>query len=196
MSWQYWVTLTLFLLLGCYTSNASSQEPASLDASGSQKSPRPLEEITVVGERTLLTMRYQIRREEDNLYRLFNELNGSDEFDIKCRMVKRASHIPRRECEPRFVTRARSANAIMGLAEMRGGVEDPATNTISLERGLSLIATESELGEQEGNKFDAMNAQMLQLALENPDYLNALMRVNALKIEFDAKWQETFGKKE
>ena len=38
-----------------------------------------LEEITVVGERTFISMRNQLTRAEDNLYSLF------DEFDIICR---------------------------------------------------------------------------------------------------------------
>lgn len=195
MNRQYSLALVLFLMLGGYSPNASSQEPASEEVSGAQNSSRPLEEITVIGERTLLTVRNQIRREEDNLYRLFNELNDSDEFTIKCRKTKRtASHIPRRECEPKFVARARSRNSIMALAEMRAGVEDPGTDNISRDRGLDLIATESELAGQAGSSFDALNKRMLQLALENPEFLSALMRVNALKTEFDVKWQEKFGK--
>ena len=36
-------------------------------------SQRPIEEIQVIGERTLLTMRNEIIREEENLYRIFND---------------------------------------------------------------------------------------------------------------------------
>lgn len=177
----------------------------SQDATSAEVSTRPTEEITVVGQRTLLGIRYQIRREEDNLYRLFNELNSNDEFDIKCRMVKRLSHIARRECEPRFLSKARSANAIMGLADMRSGAggADPTSqesgtdgaDLISLERGVSLLESESELAAGEGNKFDAMNEEIFRLAMENPDYLKILMRVNELKTEYEAEWQQRFGKK-
>ena len=64
-------------------------------------SQRPIEEIQVIGERTLLTMRNEIIREEENLYRIFNELNSHDRFDITCKEARRVfSHIPARNCYP------------------------------------------------------------------------------------------------
>jgi len=190
----YPATLALVLMTGSYTSAAFSQDSDSPETKSSQESTRSLEEITVVGERSILSIRYQIRREEDAMYRLFNDLNSDDEFDIKCRMVKRYSHIARRECEPKFFTRARSANALMGMADMRSGLETDGPDFISMERGLSLLQSESELGAQEGNKFEAMSLEMLRLAMENPAYMNSLLRIDQLNKELEATRKEKFGK--
>lgn len=200
MSRLYPAALALLLVAGSYASTAFSQDSAATESTAtetiaSQEPVRLPDEITVVSRRTLLNMRYQFQREEDLLYRMFNDLNSNDEFDIKCRKVKRLSHIGRRECEPKFFSRARTANAIMGVADMRSGIGEPGANNISMERGLSLLETDLELGEQEGTKFDAMNEEIFRLAMENPGYLKVLMRVHTLKADYKAKWQERFGKK-
>ena len=84
------------------------QEDENVDSSQELQqttSQRPIEEIQVIGERTLLTMRNEIIREEENLYRIFNELNSHDRFDITCKEERRVfSHIPARNCYPKFFT--------------------------------------------------------------------------------------------
>ena len=68
-------------------------------------SQRPIEEIQVIGERSLSFLRNEIRREEENLYRIFNELNSHDRFDIKCKVERRTwSYILARNCYPKFFT--------------------------------------------------------------------------------------------
>ena len=69
-------------------SAAVAQEDLPTEKSPSNKNTRELEEIIVIGERTFFLIRFQIREAEENLYAMFNELNSSDEFDIKCRQIK------------------------------------------------------------------------------------------------------------
>ena len=204
MSRLYSVALALLLVVSSYVSTAFSQDAVETGTNSAQQSTRELEEITVVGQRSLLSMRYQIRREEDNLYKLFNELNSTDEFDIKCRNVTRNSYIPRRECEPKFFTKARQANAIMGLADMRdslsaaaeSGNSDAAAgvNETLMERGIDLLESDSELALQEGKTFEALNEEIFRIAIENLDYLESLLRIDELKNEYAAKRQQKFGK--
>jgi|FLOH01.1.fsa_nt_gi hypothetical protein len=196
MSRLYSVALALLLVVSSYVSTAFSQDAVETGTNSAQQSTRELEEITVVGQRSLLSMRYQIRREEDNLYKLFNELNSTDEFDIKCRNVTRNSYIPRRECEPKFFTKARQANAIMGLVDMRDSLSSDAAgvNETLMERGIDLLESDAELAQQEGKTFEALNEEIFRIAMENPDYLKALLRIDEMKKQYAAKRQQKFGK--
>ena len=81
-------------------------------------SQRPIEEILVTGERTVISLRNEIRREEENLYRIFNELNSHDRFDIKCKTERRlGSAILIRNCYPRFFTDLRETENSVGLSQ-------------------------------------------------------------------------------
>ncbi len=139
------------------------------------------------------------------MYALFNELNSDDEYDIICRLRKRGSHIPRRECEPKFITRARQRNSVMAMRMMRdsldsasgfaGAVGDfSATNGSPMfEAGLDMILTEDEIADGEVTKIEAMQIDMLRIATENPEYLEALMRVGKLKQVLSEERMKKFG---
>ena len=98
----------LYLLIGVIPVCLYGQEDENADPdqeSQENVSQRPIEEIQVTGERSLLTMRNEIIREEENLYRIFNELNSHDRFDIKCKVERRTwSYILARNCYPKFFT--------------------------------------------------------------------------------------------
>jgi hypothetical protein len=153
------------------TQDESSEAPVVVNP------PDPValfEEITVVGEKNFFTIRHQITRAEDDLYRLFNDLNSKDEFDITCREFKINSHISQRSCEPLFLTRKRRANTIMSLGAMRSGAGE----------GFDPIAMQ----------FEALNEEIFRIASENPQYLEALMRVGKLKAILAEERTKKFGK--
>ena len=88
-----------------------SEETNSLNTSSSipQASDRPIEEIQVLGTRTLYSIRMEIVDEENKIFSMFNELNSDDRFDILCdNIAPTGSHIKQRVCEPRFVTETRA----------------------------------------------------------------------------------------
>ena len=75
-------------------------------------SDRPIEEIQVLGSRTLYSIRMEIVDEENKIFSMFNELNSDDDFDILCdNIAPTGSHIKQRVCEPRFVTETRARMA-------------------------------------------------------------------------------------
>ena len=163
------------------------------------------EEIIVVGERTFISIRYQITRAEDNLYDLFNTLNSSDEFDITCREFKINSHISRRICEPVFLTRERRSNTLFSLTVLResqlgafgSGLTGGAFNGIdfsAMERSLDLLQTEGELRSKEQLKFEALNEEIFRIAAENPEYLEALIQVGKLKAVLQEERDRKFAK--
>ena len=102
-------------------------------------SQRPIEEILVTGERTFISLRNEIRREEENLYRIFNELNSHDRFDIKCKVERRTwSYILARNCYPKFFTDLRMAENRFALSELRQAFSmdgvDPALFDMGMEK--------------------------------------------------------------
>jgi len=74
--------------------------------------PRPIEEITVVGQQSLFRLRRLIIEKEDEIFAFFNANNSSNRMDIICgKRVKTGTYIPRRVCEPRFLKNLRSYQA-------------------------------------------------------------------------------------
>ena len=164
--------------------NQESQQTAS---------QRPIEEIQVTGERTLLTMRNEIIREEENLYRIFNELNSHDRFDITCKEERRVfSHIPARNCYPKFFTDLRMDTTRFAVGELRQAFSDDGVDPALFELGLSRIENDRELREKSAGDYQALSEEMLRIATENPDYLNILMKVADLKANYEAARKERF----
>ena len=164
--------------------NQESQQTAS---------QRPIEEIQVTGERTLLTMRNEIIREEETLYRIFNELNSHDRFDITCKEERRVySHIPARNCYPKFFTDLRMDTTRFAVGELRQAFSDDGVDPALFELGLSRIESDRELREKSAGDYQALSEEMLRIASENPDYLNILMKVADLKANYEAAQKERF----
>ena len=156
-------------------------------------SQRPIEEIQVTGERTLLTMRNEIIREEENLYRIFNELNSHDRFDITCKEERRVfSNIPARNCLPKFFTDLRMDTTRFALGELRQAFSADGVDPALFELGLSRIENDRELREKSAGDYQALSEEMLRIASENPDYLNILMKLADLKANYEAARKERF----
>ena len=186
----------LYLLAGVIPVCLYGQEDENADPdqeSQENVSQRPIEEIQVTGERTLLTMRNEIIREEENLYRIFNELNSHDRFDIKCKVERRTwSYILARNCYPKFFTDLRRAENSFALSELRQAFSDDGVDPALFELGLSRIESDRELREKSAGDYQALSEEMLRIASENPDYLNILMKVADLKANYEAAQKERF----
>ncbi|NKB32466.1 MAG: hypothetical protein GKR91_05150 [Pseudomonadales bacterium] len=158
---------------------------------------RPIEQIDIVGERSLVGMRYQIRIAESTLYNLFNELNKVEKYHIRCRNIRRTgTYIPTRSCEPKFYKDFRQEAARFGLSEMRSAFNNGGFDQAIFQRGLDLLEPESELRAQVVGDYEGMQQEMFRIATENEDYLQQLLRVGELKSEYDAARAERFGKTE
>ena len=152
-------------------------------------SQRPIEEILVTGERTVISLRNEIRREERNLYRIFNDLNSHDRFDIKCKGESRlGSAIITVNCYPRFFTDLRRTENSAGLSQLRQDGVDSALFAL----GVSQLKTDREIRELASGDYQTLSEEMLRIASENPDYLNILMKVADLKANYEAAQKERF----
>ena len=157
-------------------------------------SQRPIEEIQVTGERTLLTMRNEIIREEENLYRIFNELNSHDRFDIKCKVERRTwSYILARNCYPKFFTDLRRAENSFALSELRQAFSADGVDSALFDMGMDKIKNDRKIRELAAGDYQALSEEMLRIASENPEYLNILMKVADLKANYQAAREERFG---
>ncbi|MEX2132490.1 MAG: hypothetical protein WD772_13490 [Pseudohongiellaceae bacterium] len=173
---------------------AQEAEVQTTDESNEQDPPVPIEEITIVGERTLLTMRHQIEREEENLYSLFNDLNSSDDMDIICRMVKkRLSHISERVCEPMFLTKQRTESNRNSMSDMRQAWSDEGIDPVLFMNALETMESEVEIIQKVEPQYEALSEEMLRIAQENPDYFARLQKIGAMKTELEQARQRQFG---
>ena len=70
---------TLFIpciLIGLTTSGASAQEPDSTDTVDTASTQRPIEEITVIGQKSLARLLLRINEKEAEIYSFFNDNNS------------------------------------------------------------------------------------------------------------------------
>lgn len=174
------VVLATILLAGVIPTATLAQDSSNPETNDSESSSRPLEEITVIGEKTRGAVRYQIIREETRSYTLFNELNNSDEFDIECKRVKRGdTQIVRRFCEPNFLPKLRSQHTLVGPSSyggLRGGHIFTGAGANFLTGSLRLEAE---------NKYDQLQEEMLRVAMENSKYWDLLIRIGQLQEEYE-----------
>ena len=187
----------LYLLIGVIPVCLYGQEDENADPdqeSQENVSQRPIEEIQVTGERTLLTMRNEIIREEENLYRIFNELNSHDRFDIKCKVERRTwSYILARNCYPKFFTDLRRAENSFALSEFRQAFSDDGVDPALFNMGMGKIKNDRQIRELAAGDYQALSEEMLRIASETPEYLNILMKVADLKADYQAAHEERFG---
>lgn len=120
-----------------------------------------MEEIVVVGEKSTIQLRHEIRAADMVVYEIFNELNTDDDYDIECRKQARiGSHILRTQCKARLYWEAQSE-----LAE-----EDMAIPTI---RPVANRARHERI----------LREKVRDMAAKNPELLRAMLQREILKRE-------------
>ncbi|MFL2875113.1 MAG: hypothetical protein ACJZ79_05320 [Pseudohongiellaceae bacterium] len=162
-----------------------NEETDSLNTTSSipQASDRPIEEIQVLGTRTLYSIRMEIVDEENKIFSMFNELNSDDRFDILCdNIAPTGSHIKQRVCEPRFVTETR------------------AQMTQDYVRGIGMLVGSSDLEVETAMEREELEKEHLRIAVEHPEYLEMLTELTNLRDTLESrrneqwsKWRELFG---
>ena len=138
----------------------------------SQEGEDARDEITVVGAPSLASMRADLVRAEDAVYALFNELNDDDAYDIICRKeTKVGSQVPYRVCLASILRDTEVEEAL-----------DEDTGTVSVSRKASQSRHQKTLMEK-----------MRQLAIENPELLEALKTRLALKKRLEEERIKRYG---
>jgi hypothetical protein len=146
----------------CYAMLCMGLVLAQQSAVAAEGPERPIEEIQVIGERSLITLQNEIRADEVQMYELFNDLNSNDDFDVTCRNITHTGTlIPTWECDAGFMTRERFQN-----------VQD------FLQSGF-IPKTDEQMYWENRHKVAALNAEMIALAKENPALARAMLDLHA-----------------
>ena len=156
--WYASISLVLSLMISFAMAAEQVADPSSEQAARE----RPIEEISVVGERSTLFLLEEIKNAEVLMYDIFNDLNSTDDFDVNCRNVTHTGTlIPEWECDSGFMTRERFQNT-----------QD------FLQFGF-MPKSDEEMYWENREKVAALNAEMLSLAKENPELAEAMLELNA-----------------
>ena len=135
---------------------------------------QPMEEITVIGQRSLGTLRVQIDRAEDRMFDIFNKLNTDNLYDIHCRKVATTgSLIKRKTCAPEYFDRTEADMTQLRVAGVMVGAE---------YMNVRLVRYNKVMGEKWG-----------QFAKANPDLLQAIKKHYELSQELKQQRRSYFG---
>ncbi|TAJ93338.1 MAG: hypothetical protein EPO31_03810 [Gammaproteobacteria bacterium] len=160
----------VFLSLIFNLSPAFAESTADRIAKTGAEVDEVLEEITIVGDRSMGSLTHLIMKAEDRIYDIFNSMNDDKRYDVACRWEAPInSHIKRRSCRPNFVLNAQSDNARTVHAYMEGSpyATDPS--------GASYFAV------QLYHHFPIFHQKMVASINENPELLEAIVKYNQLK---------------
>ena len=189
---------------------STGEDNSREEQSGNTAGQRPIEEITVNADSNILALRFRLREAEDAMYAQFNDLNSRDEFDIDCKVIRHTrSYIARRECEPKFLTRERQSNVMQVVSQLRdggvpsggglagapvnGGGSDLATS-LNLNAIDDYQQSDAELRDLLSKKYEEMSEDMFRIASENPEFLQALTRVENYRKALVEAREERFEK--
>ena len=158
--------------LACTT--VSAQEASTSDEVAVP--PKPIEEITVVGQQSLSRLRLRITEKEDEIFSFFNDNNSSRRMDIIC--TKRrptGTYMMKRECEPRFMRERR--------VEL----------TRDARQGIGVGFTQGDLAGLLAQEFEKLQNEMLTMMLTNKEFAEALADLADLAENYDSHIGVMFG---
>ncbi len=119
-----------------------------------------IEEIEVIRQRPLISLRFEMNRAEDHMFELFNAFNSSDDFDVTCEeQIRVLSHIKQRVCSRRYMENAQIQN-----------VQDFLNSGIPLK-------SEQQLWTENQNNHEQFSTELKTAAEQNPDVAAAVVDV-------------------
>ncbi len=133
-----------------------------------------IDEIVVTRQR-LSSMRRELERAQEDLYKLFNANTSDHELDIHCHQeMPTGSRVSRRVCRPAFVDTATSQAAYDVMSYIYSQCGMPPCPVADLPLEVGAIRAEQALGKI---PFMArrLNQEMERLVHENPDVAKAFV---------------------
>ena len=170
------VALIFCLLTGSAISASSAQESAATALATTSITPRPIEEITVIGQRSLARIRLRILEKENEIYNFFNAQNSSDRMNIVCgKRRPTGTNILKRECEPRFLKALR------------------VQKTRDARMGIGVNFNQFDLVGWSVQDFEKLQNEMLALMASNQEFAKSLADLVDLTENFEAHRQAVFS---
>ena len=115
--------LALFVAVLAFPMAAAGQ-PAS---TGTASKTAAIDNIVVVGQKSLAELRREVVKAEEDFYSVFNKLNDEKDYNVRCFYESpTGTHLKNHVCRARFVTKAysqhasRSGNKISRVANQDG----------------------------------------------------------------------------
>ena len=139
---------------------------------GAQSNDEVIDDIVVVGQKSLSTLRKEVFKAEEDFYSAFNKLNDNKDFNVRCFYEKATgTHIKNHVCRARFVTKAYSSHAARNGGDL------------------------SRVANQDANPAFATKTAKYQETMEtlidaNPDLMQALITYNTARADFMAEREE------
>lgn len=173
-----WAVMACCVLLLGWHGRVAGQPPAddalpgaaNPQATADEEAPAVLDPITVIGERTRLAVQREMYTVQSRAFKLFNELNTDDDYDIICRRERPwGSQFERRVCRARFhhEAKAQAAREYLERMETNDGVY--------------------YVNRQEINRrYEHHKELMANLANTHPEFRELLEKQYALQKEFEA----------
>lgn len=173
------VALIFCFLAGSGISASLAQEPEATETTETTETgiqARPIEEITVIGQKSLARLRLRITEKETEIYNFFNAQNSSDRMDIICSKRRpTGTYILKRQCEPRFLKALRVEKTRDG--RMGIGVDFNQYDLVGLSR----------------QDFEKLQNEMLALMASNKAFADILADLVDLTENLAAQRQAIFG---
>lgn len=158
-----WVYLLIFSM--AFFGTAIADEPSSEDTT-------EMEELTVIGNRDLLSLRGQIRAAEVRMFEVFNEINDDDDYDIVCRMqAPLGTRIKNQVCSPVYYFKAHADHGQETLAEIQGQASYRGPYVTSVI----------------GHHNHILRDKLAEAVKESPELLDAIMEFRGLVTEYREK---------
>ena len=136
---------------------------------------KPIEQITVIGKKPILTLFNQLEAAKIDLYSEYNEHNNLEQYNVECKKSDWThTRIQEQICWPKFATDLVARNfqdSFQGIA----GVS-----------GISIADIETQYADE----FDKLRANILKVATENPDVAAWVLEVGAIEREISEREKE------
>ena len=163
---RYLVPCLAFVLLGSMKVGISQITTADENKLASSET---VEEIIVYGDKSLIQLRHELYEAEEEFFKLFNEVNSNDDFDVVCDYEvflgsRRKHHL----CIPRFAKRI-EADAIVHAGLTSGEWMD-TWDRARVKR-----------------KDEQLWAEMRTLLAETPELREAMSKLSRKKLAHDAE---------
>ena len=164
------IFLSLFLSSGICAGETLTEKSINSDAQEYM-----LDEVVVTGDSSLFSLRMEVYRAEEYKFDIFNSLNSTDEFDITCEWrAPLGSRIPRRFCEAGYIKKARAEDA-----------------RLFMDFGFQPRSDQQLTGEFT-YKTEALNKEMIALAIKHPELATAMIRSHEMHQLFQEEERERF----
>ena len=131
-----------------------------------------IDDIVVVGKKSVAELRREIYKAEENFYSVFNKLNDESDYNVRCFYESpTGSHLKNHVCRARFVTKAYSSHAA------RSG--NKITRVANQNANPAFIEKTAKYEEK-----------LQTLIAANPELQVALLRYSTARAEFTAQREE------